>query len=81
MGRGLLTMKKSPAALERRPSKSQQQIISSSGVQACARQRSTCTCLWTPLTTLAYAKEDLQQLLRASTPRKCSSLLGTLCCL
>ena len=42
-GRGLLMMKKSPAALDSRPSKSQQQIISSSGVQACARHRSTCT--------------------------------------
>ena len=61
VGRGLLTMKKSPAALARRPSNSQQQIISSSGVQACARQRSTCTCLWTSMNTLLCLKGDLQQ--------------------
>ena len=42
LGRGLLMMKKSPAALDSRPSNSQQQTISSSGVQACARHRSTC---------------------------------------
>ena len=81
MGRGLLTMKKSPAALARRPSNSQQQIISSSGMQACAKHRSTCTCLWTPMTTSAYADEDLQQLLNANFPRKCSCALSTLGCL
>ena len=36
-------MKKSPAPLDSRPSNSQQQIISSSGVHACARHRSTCS--------------------------------------
>ena len=75
MGRGLLTMKKSPAALARRPSNSQQQIISSSGVQACAKQRSACACLWTPhdhfslhrrrLTTASQHQYSTEVLLRA----------------
>ena len=42
LGKGLLMMKKSPAPLDNRPSNSQQQIISRSGVQACAKHRSTC---------------------------------------
>ena len=77
VGRGLLTMKKSPAALERRPSNSQQQIISSSGVHACAKQRSTCTCLYDLMFTTTYTCGR-----SATTPQgQCSCLLSTLGCL
>ncbi len=81
-GRGLLIMKKSPAALESRPSNSQQQIISSSGVQACAKHRSTCTALcWSvgnhalkcwgihPICLMHYSRKSLEVcMIRVSLP-------------